>query len=159
MWITKLDTTYLHVGQYFDILIILLPIITINLAIKKEIKLKKMTFLNRLLYSIGISLVAYIFYEPFLYLYHNSINPSWFNAVLELKEKELIAKNISIEIIQNTLEKMKSGNNIQSGFFSLSSLIPSVIILPTLSSILSYIVLKSKTDNKHKLNTYNSKSK
>ncbi len=36
MWLTKLDSTHLKVGKYFDILIILLPISIILIAIKKR---------------------------------------------------------------------------------------------------------------------------
>ncbi|NQX80544.1 MAG: hypothetical protein HRT66_00915, partial [Flavobacteriaceae bacterium] len=33
MWLTKLDSTYLNIGQYLDMLIILLPILVIFKAI------------------------------------------------------------------------------------------------------------------------------
>lgn len=92
-----------------------------------------------------VGAISYLIYDPFLFIYHHYINPDWFNAVLSLKELELKSVNTSQDIITNTLEKMKASNQAQSGLFRLSSLVPSVLILPTLIALVSLVFIKRKS--------------
>lgn len=144
MWLTKLDTTYLSFGQYLDIAIILLPIIIILWAIRQENNSYNLSVIQRIGIAVFVGAVSYIIYEPFLYIYHHNINPEWFNSVLNLKEIELKAENLSQDEITETLQKMKASNVAQSGFFKLSTLIPSVIIIPMLIALFSLLFIKSK---------------
>ncbi|MDI9257906.1 DUF4199 domain-containing protein [Flavobacterium sedimenticola] len=144
MWLTKLDSTYLRVGQYFDVAIILLPIIMIFWAIREALNLYQITVFQRIFVAIFVGAVSFLIYDPFLYLYHNYINPEWFTAVLNLKEVELKASDVSQIEITNTLQKMSNANINQSGIFKLSTLIPSVIIIPTLIALVSNIFIRVK---------------
>jgi uncharacterized membrane protein YesL len=71
MWLTKLDTTYLSVGQYLDTAIIALPIAMIFMAINHENKMYSVTILQRIGIAIFISLISFLIYDPFLYVYHH----------------------------------------------------------------------------------------
>jgi hypothetical protein len=142
MWLTKLDTTYLSTGQYLDMAIIVLPLFMILWAIKQANDAFKISLLQRFAVAIWVAAISTFIYNPFLYIYHHSINPNWFNAVLALKETELKAVNSSQEIITSTLQKMQVANQAQSGMFRLSAVIPSVIVLPILITLISFIFIK-----------------
>jgi hypothetical protein len=103
MWVTKLDSTYLNIGQYLDMAVILLPLGIIFWAIKLENKSPALTLLQKILIAITIGAVSYLIYDPFLYVYHHYINPDWYNAVANLKEQELIQKGVSQIEIASTL--------------------------------------------------------
>ena len=144
MWLTKLDAVYLNIGQYFDMAIIILPILMILWAIRQENNRYTVTIIQRITIAIFVGAVSYLIYEPFLYTYHNYINPDWFTSVLNLKEIDLNAVNTPQEAIIETLQKMKDLNASQSRLFTLSTAIPSVIIIPTLIALISLIFVKRK---------------
>jgi hypothetical protein len=145
MWLTKLDSTYLNIGQYFDMAIILLPLSIISLGIYKQNKLKNVTLLQRILIAIIIGTVSFIIYNPFLYFYHNVINPEWFSSVLTLKEVELTKANVSPDLIAEQLQRMKDSSIANAGVFKLSSIIASVFVLPVLISFISLLFIKKNT--------------
>lgn len=144
MWLTKLDTTYLKFGQFVDMAIIILPIVMIFWAIRQENNINQVTIVQRIVIAIFVGAVSYLIYDPFLYLYHHSLNPYWFNSVLNLKNTELRAANISEDKIIDALEKMKDSKVAQSSLFSLSTLVPSVLIVPTLIALFSVIFIRGK---------------
>jgi hypothetical protein len=145
MWLTKLDSTYLNIGQYFDMAIILLPLSIISLGIYKQNKLKNATLLQRVFIAILIGMVSFIIYDPFLYFYHNVINPEWFSSVLTLKEVELTKANVSPDLIAEQLQRMKDSSIANAGVFKLSSIIASVFVLPVLISFISLLFIKKNT--------------
>lgn len=142
MWLLKLDSIFLNIGQYFDMAIILLPLTIISLAIHIENKRNSITLIKRLTIAIFISSISFIIYDPFLYIYHHFINPEWFVSVLELKERDLKTLQIPQNLINDELLKMKNSNVSQSGVFRLSSLIPSVIIVPVIIALLTLTFIK-----------------
>lgn len=142
MWLTNLDTIYLSMGQYLDMAIILLPILIIFRAIKKANKSYRISAIKRVCIAICIGFVSFIIYEPFLYVYHHFINPDWFDAVLTLKEIELKLANIPEMEIAQVLGKMKTSSTAQAKLFRLSTLIPSVIIIPSIIALISLIFIK-----------------
>lgn len=137
MWITKLDSKYLKFGQILDIVIILLPISIILLAIRSSLKFGEIKFVHRMLIAIYIGLLSQLIYSPFLYFYHNIINPDWFDFVLQLKINDLKLQNIPNEKIVDIVGKMKLANSIQNKVYSLMTFIPSVLILPSLIALFS----------------------
>ena len=126
MWLTNLDNIYLRFGQYLDVAIILLPISVIFWAINQEIKKNNITIIQRISIAILVSLISFIIYNPFLYLYHHYINPEWFNAVLNLKELYLKSINTPLNEIQLELSRMKVSSIAKAGLFQFSSIISSV---------------------------------
>lgn len=144
MWLTKLDTTYLNIGQYLDMAIIALPIAVIFKAIYQENKAYAITILQRIGIAVFVGLISFLIYDPFLYVYHNYINPSWFNAVLELHENTLKASGKDAVEIAKQLDMEKAMNVKQSGIFKLAPLIASVIVLPTVIALISMIFVKNK---------------
>lgn len=144
MWLTELDTTYLNIGQYLDMLIIFLPITMIFWAIRQERNSYSVTILQRISITIFVGAVSYLIYQPYLYAYHTYINPDWFDSVLTLKDLELKASNTPPDQISETLEKMKGTNASQSGIYSFSSAVVSVFILPTLIALISLIFIRRK---------------
>lgn len=122
MWLTKLDSTYLSIGHYFDIAIIIIPLSITFLAIWAKSKETRLTLLKRISCGLAVNFIGYIIYTPFLLLYHRFINPDWLKYVLELKEKELLAQNVAPEKIKTTLEtvqKMSSAPNLAfNGFIA-----------------------------------------
>lgn len=147
MWLTKLDTTYLNIGQYFDIAIILLPVLMIFWIIKKHIDWYKVTIIQRIVMAVFVGFIPYLIYDPFLYIYHHYINPDWYNAVLNLKETGLIAAHIPQNKITAILKEMKTSPLAQAGLFRLSTAIASVIILPVLIALISLIFIRNKIKN------------
>lgn len=146
MWITKLDSAYLKYGQFLDIGIILLPIFIILLSIKHSLKIAELKIIQRIILAIYIGLLSQLIYSPFLYAYHNFINPNWFDAVIELKINSLKIENIADDKISSIVEKMKLNNISQNRIYSLSSFIPSVFILPTLIALISLLFKKWKNN-------------
>jgi hypothetical protein len=146
MWITKLDSQFLVYGQYLDIAIILLPILLILFSIKQSLKIAELTTIHRILLAIYIGLLSQLIYSPFLYIYHNFINPNWFDAVIELKINSLKIENIAEDKISSIVEKIKLNNIAQNEIYSLSSFIPSVFILPTLIALISLLFKKWKNN-------------
>ena len=144
MWLTKLDTTYLNIGQYFDMAIILLPISIIFWAIKQETHSYKVSIIQRIGIAVYVSAISYLIYNPYLYTYHHFINPDWYTAVLDLKELELNAENTSQEEITKTLDSMSTSSIAQAGLFRLSSMIPSVLVVPSLVALLSLVFIRNK---------------
>ena len=144
MWLTKLDSTHLKVGKYFDILIILLPISIILITIKKENSLSKLNISQRIFIAIYVSAISFIIYAPFIYCYHNYVNPDWFNFVLDLKKEELICTNMPKTQIDTILNEMKIANDAQNKLFRLSALIPSVIIIPSIIALFSLVFTRNK---------------
>ncbi|MCX8481443.1 MAG: DUF4199 domain-containing protein [Sediminibacterium sp.] len=144
MWLTKLDTIYLNFGQYLDMAIIVLPIAMIFWAIRQENNAYQVTIVQRIVIAIFVGTISFLIYDPFLYTYHHYINPDWFTAVLNLKEVELKAANISEDKIIDTLQRMKASNVAQSGLFRLSAIVPSVLIIPTLIALISIIFIRGK---------------
>ncbi|MCP2025126.1 hypothetical protein L1276_000266 [Flavobacterium sp. HSC-32F16] len=144
MWLTKLDTTYLNIGQYLDIAIILLPLLMIFWIIKKHTASYKVTVIQRIVIAVFVGFISYLIYDPFLYIYHHYINPDWYNAVLNLKESDLIAGHTQPNKITAILKEMKTSPTAQADLFRVSAAIPSVIILPVLISLISLIFIKNK---------------
>ncbi|MBK9928909.1 MAG: DUF4199 domain-containing protein [Saprospiraceae bacterium] len=150
MWVAKLDTTYLSFGQYLDMAIIILPIIMILWAINQERNSYTITVIQRIVIAIFVGAISYLIYDPFLFVYHHYINSEWFNSVLSLKEIELKAANESPERILEILQKMKESNATQSGLFRLSTLVPSVFIIPTLIALISIVFIRGKIKQRKK---------
>lgn len=144
MWLTQLDTTHLNIGQYLDMLIVFWPITVIFWAIKQDNQKQTLSVITRIGIALWIGLLSYLIYEPFLYTYHNFINPNWFSYVLDLKETELKAINTSTQKITETLQQMIEANAQQNGIFKLSTFIPSVVVLPTLIALVSLVFIKKK---------------
>lgn len=144
MWYTKLDTTYLNIGQYLDIAIILLPVVMILWAIQKAHQEGRIRWWERVLVALIVGAVSFLIYDPFLYLYHHHLNPNWFRYVLELKEFELQTAHTDPAIIRKTLHEMTLTNAAQSGMFRPSALIPSVVIIPTLIALVSLLVIRRR---------------
>jgi len=144
MWLTNLDSIYLHIGQYFDIAIILLPLSIISLGIYQQNKLSPITLPQRIVVAISIGIVSFIIYHPFLYVYHNTINPEWFSAVINLKEIELNKANVNQDLIIEQLKGMRDSSIANAGVFELPAFLASGIILPLLISLISLIYIKKE---------------
>jgi hypothetical protein len=145
MWLTKLDSTYLHIGQYFDMAIILLPIAVIFWAIQKAGIVERVTIPRRIAIAIFVGLVSFVIYDPFLYCYHHVINPGWFDSVVRLREIELEREHTDPIVIAEQLKSMKNSGVAQAGLFRLSAFIPSVVVIPTLIALLSVVLIRRRS--------------
>lgn len=142
MWITQLDTTYLNIGHYLDMAIILWPLAAIFMGIAALIKKGKVSLLERLSLAVLVAAVSELLYSPFLYFYHNSINPSWYEAVLRLQKEKMITQHADPAKIAQSLEALKSSIDHQNHMFN--AVIPSVIVIPILMALLSLIFVRNK---------------
>lgn len=143
MWLTHLDAEYLYIGQYLDILVVVVPIFFIFRAIKQVSQQTNIKIGYRLFIALGVGLVGYLVHTPYLYAYHNFINPDWFDAVLALEKENLLAKNIPMAEINTKLQAMSQKNNEQNKLFKLNTFVASVLILPLLISLLSLIFIRN----------------
>jgi hypothetical protein len=141
MWITKLDTSYLEIGQYLDIAVILLPISLTILAIRAKTKIGNLTILSRILCGILVNVIGTIVYNPFLYAYHTFINPLWQKFALDLMEKNLIAQNIEKSIIDQTLVAFANSSSFLS---QLTGGVIAGIILGVLIALVSLIFIRNQ---------------
>lgn len=91
-------------------------------------------------------MVSFLIYDPFLYVYHNFINPEWFNSVLDLKEIELLAANVPQNQIMEKLQKMKTSDVALAELYRIEVFIPPVIIVPAVIAFLSIIFIKPKVE-------------
>ena len=147
MWLTKLDTKYLNIGEYLDIAIIILPIIIIFIAIKNEIKFSEVNIMRRIGIGLVVGIISYLIYSPFLYFYHNYINPEWFNSVLSLAETKLIEIKTEPQVIAEKIQKMRENNLTQKAMFRMGAFIPSAVVIPILISLLSIIFIRKRKVN------------
>ena len=143
MWLTKLDTTYLHIGHYFDIAVILLPLTFTFLAIRQKAREINLTFSKRILCGLIVNLLSFLIYTPFLTIYHHFINPDWLRYVLELKEKELAAQNVEPDKIKALLNVIISASNDFN--LMVSGFIVGVLIFGSVFSLLTIPIIRSKT--------------
>jgi hypothetical protein len=141
MWLTCLDAEYLNIGQYLDILVIIVPIIFIIRAIRHSLPIH---IGNRLLIATGVGLIAYLIHAPYMYVYHNFINPDWFDWVIALEKQKMVAQNIPTEDIQQKIEQMININKINNKVFTMGAFLPSVIIIPAFIALSSLVFIKNK---------------
>lgn len=145
MWLTRLDEEYLNIGQYLDILIIIVPVIFILRAIRQSLPA---SIGKRLLIATGVGLIAYLIHAPYMYVYHNFINPDWFDWVIALEKQKMAAENILAADIQQKIEQMINTNKINNKVFTMGAFLPSVIIIPALIALCSLVFIKNnKTSN------------
>jgi hypothetical protein len=142
MWLTRLDTRHLLIGQYLDILILLAPVGFIVAAIHQQRRQGQLSGLRRVALGIGVMALAEMLYRPYLYLYHTLINPTWFAAVLALKQAELTAAGRSAVTIATELARLQAGQARQAGVFNGFWL--STLVLPVLVSLLTWPLLRSR---------------
>jgi hypothetical protein len=144
MWITKLDTIYLNIGRHFDKAIIIWPITVILFAIYRENKKTGIPIPKRIAVAVIVSLISFVVYNPFLYVYHHFINPDWFESVIALEAQKLISQNADTAFINDQIQKMRDSNLTQDGMFRLSALVPTVIVIPTFLALLSGIFIRKQ---------------
>lgn len=144
MWLTKLDTTYLSIGRYLNVAIIIAPLSITFLAIWAKSKEIKLTLFNRISCGLVVNFIANLIYAPFLQFYHHIINPDWLKYVLELKEKELLAINASAEQIQAALENLRIMSSSEFNLIT-NSLIVGVIGFGIVFSMMTLPFFRRKT--------------
>ena len=143
MWLTRLDSTHLGVGQYLDIAVGLLPIGLILSAISEQRKVGRLTIWHRLGVAVGVGLLAQVLYAPFLYCYHTYIKPDWFSFVLATKRAELAAAGQSAPAIAAELARRQVAHARQVGLFS--GFVPAAVVFPVLVALLSLLFVRNKT--------------
>ena len=142
MWLSQLDTTYLYIGRYLDMAIVLMPIAIIFLGVRAAMQTGRVSFLKRILLAVCIGLVSFVIYAPFLFVYHNYINPTWFDAVLALRESQMAASQVEGVTIAAELQRLREFNQTQSGI--LNGFIPSVVVLPILIALISLPIIRNR---------------
>ena len=145
MWLTRLDTTYLAVGQYLDIAVVLLPITLIAAAVRQQIRQAPsvrqqirqapLRWWQRLSVGVGVGVVAELVYRPYLALYHAYLNPTWFSFVVALKRAELSAAGQGAAGIAAELARLQAAHVRQAGMFS--GFWVSALVLPALVALLT----------------------
>ncbi|GAB3635250.1 hypothetical protein GCM10027422_08400 [Hymenobacter arcticus] len=149
MWLTRLDTTYLATGQYLDMAVGLLPVGFIAAAIHRQRRQSHLSGLRRVALGIGVMALAELLYRPYLYLYHTVINPSWFAAVLALKQTELLAAGRSAASIATELAHLQISHSQQTGMFHGFWL--SAMGLPVLVTLLTWPLLRNRIAGSERL--------
>lgn len=142
MWLTRLDTTYLAVGQYLDVAISLLPISLLVLAIRQQLRHGQLRVLPRVGVGVGVGVVAELVYRPFLALYHAYLNPSWFSYVLALRRTELLAAGQQAAGVAAEVARLQAVQARQAGVFSGFWL--SALALPALVALLTLPFLRNQ---------------
>jgi len=147
MWLTRLDTTYLAAGQYLDMAISLLPIGGIAAAIHRQRRQGHLSGLGRVALAIGVMALAETLYRPYLHLYHTVINPTWFSAVLALKQTELVAAGRSAAAVATELARLQASQARQTGMFHGFWL--SALVFPGMVALLTWPLLRNRPSNSH----------
>ncbi len=97
-------TTKMHIGRYSMYLVLLIPILTIYLALKekRDLQLKgKISINNGIRAGLMISLIASIIISVFLIVYFNYINPQYSElGVAYYKEKIILSDKTLIQQTQ-----------------------------------------------------------
>lgn len=145
MWLTELDTTYLRYGQYLDMAVIALPVTVIFLALKKARDHFRLKLLDRLAIAVGVGFISYVIYHPFLYVYHEFINPDWYEAVIALQREKLSAAGTSSAELERAITDLRARNAAGSGLFSPAPFIASVLVVPALIAFLSLLFIRNRT--------------
>ncbi|GAB4475596.1 MAG: hypothetical protein OHK0057_23530 [Thermoflexibacter sp.] len=90
---------------------------------------------NRLLIATGVGLITYLIHVPYMYVYHNFINPDWFDAIVTLRKHNMEAQDIPKAQIQLKIEQMIKTNKINNKVFSMGAFLFSVIIIPAFTTL------------------------
>ncbi|MBN8694618.1 MAG: DUF4199 domain-containing protein [Bacteroidetes bacterium] len=148
IYITGLDTTYIHIGYISDYLVLLIPIIVTYKGLKADaLSLpQSYTLLNGLKTGLLLNLVCYSIYMPFLIVYHTFINPEWLDYVLKLTETKLLERNVAPEAIKVSLETISKQSTISNHI--ISGLIFGVILIGGLISVISTLIIRRKLKQK-----------
>lgn len=142
MWLTGLDSTYLSIGRYFDIAVILVPIAVIFMAIRRARARAPVNIVQRVVLAVIVGLFSFVVYAPVLSGYHKFVSQTWFDHVMTLRGREMAAAGADATAITAEMAKMKAFNQQQSGL--LNGLIPSVIVLPIFISLLSLVFVRNR---------------
>lgn len=146
MWLTRLDTTYLAIGQYLDMAVILLPIGLLVAAIRHQRRQAPLRVWQRVALSVGVAVVAELVYRPYLAFYHAKLNPEWFSFVLALKRTELLAVGQSAATIAAEVARLQALHARQAGMFSGFWL--SALVLPAIIALLTLPFLRNRPASK-----------
>ena len=142
MWLTRLDTTYLAIGQYLDLAVLLLPVGCLAAATHQQRQQGHLSGMRRVALGVGVMALAELLYRPYLHLYHTVLNPTWFAAVLTLKRTELTAAGRSAASIATELAHLQARQAQQAGMFHGFWL--SALVLPVLVTLLLWPVLRKR---------------
>lgn len=142
MWITELDTIHYDIGKTIELLVSIVPVAVILYTILKLNQQVELTVKKRILAGLTVGLVSVLISTPFTEIYHNFINPEWFDAVLKLKEQSMTESGASQADIHTRLEQMKAGNT------TLNSVLGAIafggIIFPVAVSLVSFLFIRNK---------------
>jgi hypothetical protein len=135
MWISKLDTTYLRIGQFLDIIVTLVPVVFIVLAIRAVNSFSPLTIVHRISIGLAVSFVSFLIYTPFLYFYHHFFNPDWLQYVLDLKQQDLELKGVSSSQIKMQLDAIRAASTDRN--FVIAGFAIGVILMGSIISLLT----------------------
>ena len=142
MWLSELDTTYYHVGKNLDLLVSIVPAAMILYAIYKLKRNMNLSVTQRILIGITVGMVSVLISTPFIEIYHNFINPEWFNAVLRVQENKMVEAGVSLSDINARLEQLRAGNTIYNAV--LNAVVFGGIVFPAIISTISLIIIRNK---------------
>lgn len=146
MWMTKLDTTYYHIGKTLELAISIVPISMILYAIFKLNQQIELTVKKRILAGLTVGLVSIMISSPFIEIYHQFINPDWFDAVLRLQEEKMTNAGASKVEIASRLEQMQNGNTTLKSM--MSAFISGGIVFPVIISLASIAFIRGEKRKK-----------
>lgn len=144
LWLTRLDTTYLRIGQHLDVAVLVLPLTFTFLAVRAEARRRSLTIGRRVLLGLLVTLVANLVYWPFLYCYHHVINPAWFSYVEALRVQELRAAGVTATEQAKQLAQLRAGSSDRRSL--ISALVMGVGILGPVFGLLTWPFVKTPTD-------------
>lgn len=142
MFATSLDTTHISVGQYFDRLVLIVPVSFTCFAIWVDIRNlgRGYTIRRGLKTGLLVNALANLIYTPFLIVYHHLINPEWLSYVLTYEKARMLTENIDPILIGNRLEMIEKSSTDANHIFG--SIFFGVIVLGTVISFVATIILR-----------------
>jgi hypothetical protein len=141
MWLSGLDTTHYHIGKKIELGISIVPIGFILFAIYKMNNEVELTILKRIVFGLTVGLVSIGISAPFIEIYHQFINPEWFDAVLRINEQQMEASGATQSEISARLEQLQANNTPLNAL--VSALLSGGIIFPAIVSLASLLFIRS----------------
>jgi hypothetical protein len=115
-------TTNIQSGKYADIVIMLLPVITLFLAIwEKRVRLGSLSLLQGIKTGLLVALVSFPISTAGLWIYHHFINPNWLEFILAYERGVMTQSGIEAEEASAKLDAIKAGTAISLKSSAVSS--------------------------------------
>ena len=135
-------TNRLEIGKYSDHFSMIIPFVTLFLAIREkriETEEESLSVWQGIRTGVLVSFLSAVITAVFMLLYNNLINPGWQRAAMEMQKRQLMQGGMSLDAI-NTY--MKDYEIFMSGPIQFTMIIVGTVAIGFVLSLILCLILK-----------------